>query len=241
MRFRKTNSFERFMQKIIFILLFFATGIYGYGQDTLPNVSVTRLGKKVLISWVNPFKNVTNINIQRSGDSLRGFTTIGSVLNVNTVTNGFVDTKEFIPSDQYYRLFVTFEGGGYQFTTSQRPAPDTSSFDVPVEYSNETVQTWFTPSRHVYTGKDNNVVIFLPAAPSRKYTVKFYEDDGTFLFEVQKVPASYLTVDKVNFGHSGLFRFELFQEGQIIERHKFYIPQDGKRMPVLDVNGYIVK
>lgn len=228
------------MKNLIILLFFSLIGFHSFGQDTLPRVSVTQLGKKVLVSWVNPFKNVTNINIQRSADSLRNFTTIGSVLNVNTETNGFVDTKEFIPSDQYYRLFITFEGGGFQFTTSHRPTPDTTSIEVPVENLNETVQTWFSPSSHVFTGRDNNVVISLPAAKTKKYSIKFYEDDGSFLFEIEKVPSPYLIVDKVNFGHSGLFRFELSSDGKVLERHKFYIPQDGKRMPVLDANGYIM-
>lgn len=229
------------MHKLFFIFLIIATSGSLQAQDTLPSVSVTQLGRKVLVSWVNPFGNVTNINIQRSADSLSHFTTIGSVLNVNTVTNGFVDTKEFIPSDQYYRLFISFAGGKYMFTTAHRPAPDTSLAEVDFQVPEQTVQTWFRPSRHVYTGKDNNVIISLPNAKTRKYSIRFYEENGTFLFEIPRVPETYLTMDKVNFSHSGLFNFELFDNGVIIERHKFYIPQDGKPMPLLDVNGYEVR
>ncbi|HSN09469.1 MAG TPA: hypothetical protein VLS85_10530, partial [Hanamia sp.] len=70
-------------------------------QDTLPKITVTELGKKVLVSWNNPFTNVTNISVQRSQDSLKNFTTIGSLLDVSPGINGFTDTKEFIPSNQY--------------------------------------------------------------------------------------------------------------------------------------------
>lgn len=224
----------------VFVFLFFAV-VQAFSQDTLPKVSVTQLGKKVLVSWINPFESVTAINIQRSGDSLKNFVSIGSVLNVNAQSNGFVDTKEFLPSDQYYRLFISFQGGNYIFTESHRPAADTMNISVDVSEQPVKVQTWFVPSHHVFAGKDNNVVIFLPDANKRKYSIKFYEDDGTFLFELKHIPESYLTMDKVNFAHSGLFRFELYDNKVLIEKHKFYIPKDGKAAPALDVNGYEVR
>ena len=230
--------------KKIFITLLLFTSIHqvSFGQDTLPKISVTQIGRKAVLSWVNPYINVTNINIQRSGDSLKGFTTIGSVINVNTRTNGFMDTKEFLPSDQYYRLFISFEGGAYIFTQSHRPIPDTSRAIVEIEYEEKSsVKTWFTPSRYIFTGKDNNIIISLPEATRKKYSVKFFEDDGTFLFEIKHIPLPFLTVDKVNFRHSGLFSFELYDNHLMVEKHKFHIPKDGKSIPALDVNGYELK
>ena len=223
---------------LLSFFLFLALQKVSFAQDTLPKITVTQLGKKVLVSWTNPYTYVTSINIQRSGDSIKNFTTIGSVLNVKTATNGFVDTKEFIPSDQYYRLFISFEGGNYIFTQSKRPTPDTQNISAEIIDYQQPVKTWFIPSRHVYTGRDNNVIISLPDAAKKNYSIKFFEDDGTFVFELKRIPASYLTLDKVNFMHSGLFNFELFENRIIIERHKVYIPKDGKPIPALDVNGY---
>ena len=108
---------------LIFILLSFQK--ISFAQETLPNITVTQLGKKVLVSWNNPFSNVVNINVQRSGDSLKNFKTIGSLLNVGPGINGFTDPKEFIPSNQYYRLFISFQGGSYIFTHSHRPGLET--------------------------------------------------------------------------------------------------------------------
>jgi hypothetical protein len=186
---------------------------------------------------------VTAINIQRSGDSLKNFTTIGSVLNVGPGINGFTDPKEFIPSDQYYRLFISFEGGSYLFSKSHRPGIDTlqqiPEIEKPVaKESSGFERNMFIPSNHVYTGKDNNVIISLPDAAKRKYSIKFFEPDGTFLFELKKIPENYLMLDKANFMHAGLFVFEIYDNHIIIERHKFYIPKDGKPMPALDINGY---
>ena len=229
------------MCKLFFILFFLlALQKISFSQDTLPNITVTQISNKVLVSWANAYTSVTNIGIQRSYDSLRYFTTIGSVLNVKAQTNGFIDSKEFMPA-QYYRLFISFEGGTYIFTASHRPGIDTLKVIPDVTENLKPVQTWFVPSKQVYTGRDNNIVMSLPDAGKNKYSVKFFEDDGTFLFEIKKITEPYLTVDKVNFIHSGLFKFELFDNGVPIENHKFYIPKDGKPIPPLDVQGYEVK
>ncbi|MEP6628403.1 MAG: hypothetical protein ABJA32_10485, partial [Ginsengibacter sp.] len=114
----------------LFIFLFLQNATFA--QDTLPKITVSQLGKKVLISWQNPYSYLTTINIQRSGDSLKDFKTIGTVLNVTSKSNGFVDPKEFIPSTQYYRLFISFEGGNYIFTESHRPAKDTQNITTAI-------------------------------------------------------------------------------------------------------------
>ncbi len=231
------------MFRLVFTLFFLlAVRLFAFSQDTLPKISVTQISGKVLVSWTNPFTSVTNIGIQRSYDSLKNFKTIGSVLNVLAPTNGFVDTKIFIPP-QYYRLFISFEGGSYIFTASKKPGEDTGTI-IPsnVEIVKPpVVQTWFVPSKDVFTDKDYNVVISLPDAVKKKYSLKFYEADGTFLFELKKIRENYLTLDKVNFVHAGLFNFELFDNGVVIERHKVYIPQDGRAIPPLDAQGYELK
>lgn len=235
------------MRKSIFIiLLFLVLTKISFAQDTLPKISVTQLGTKVLVSWVNPFNSLTTINIQRSYDSLKNFTTIGSVLNVSAKNNGFVDSKEYIPS-QYYRVFISFEGGTYMFTQSHRPGVDTGKKFAEINEIKEVikqgppVQTFFIPSKMVYTGKENNVIISLPDAGKKKYSIKFFENDGTPLFEIKKITEPYLTLDKVNFVHAGLFNFEVYADGVLVEKHKFYIPKDGQPMPALDINGYFMK
>lgn len=215
-----------------------------FAQDTLPKITVTQLGKRVLISWNNPFSNVAHINIQRSYDSLKNFKTIGSVLDVSPGINGFTDSKEFLTSPQYYRLFISFNGGSYLFSRSHRPGKDTlnnipqivkEQATAPVTAYNKNL---FVPSKHIFTGKDNNVIISLPDAAKNKYSIKFYEEDGTFLFELKKIVQNLLTLDKVNFRHSGVFIFELYDNRIIIERHKFFIPKDGQPMPLLDLDAH---
>ncbi|MEO8762690.1 MAG: hypothetical protein ABI416_00290 [Ginsengibacter sp.] len=226
----------------LFFLLAFQKA--SLAQDTLPNISVTQRSNKVVIAWTNTFTTATTINIQRSGDSLKNFTTIGSVLNVKARSNGFVDAKEFKVS-QYYRVFVSFEGGSYIFTKSHKPGLDTAKAITEVPEAPEVpqvpVKTWFVPSKRVYTGKDNNVIIDLPDADTKKYSIKFYEESGSLIFELKKVTESWLTLDKVNFSHAGLFNFEIYSDDVLVEKHKLYIPKDGKPFPVLDESGHEFK
>lgn len=84
----------------------------------------------------------------------------------------------------------------------------------------------FKASQYVYSDNAGNVVIQLPDAKTRSYTVKFFEDDNTFLFEVKQIKEPYLVVDKTNFMHSGWFKFELREDGKEKEQHKFFIPKD---------------
>jgi hypothetical protein len=229
------------MVKSLFILFcFLILQKISFAQDTLPDISVIQRSNKVLISWTNPFISLTTINIQRSYDSLKNFTTIGSVLNVKAKSNGFVDSKEFIPP-QYYRLFISFEGGTYIFTKSHRPGIDTLKAVAEITEVQQPVKTWFVPSKLVYTGRDNNVIIDLPDAERKKYSIKFFEEDGSLIFELKRITENYLTLDKVNFLHAGLFNFEIYSNDVLVEKHKVYIPKDGKPIPALDESGHEVK
>ncbi|HKP32372.1 MAG TPA: hypothetical protein VJT83_06580 [Chitinophagaceae bacterium] len=88
------------------------------------------------------------------------------------------------------------------------------------------VKEVYKPSLFVFTGRDGHVTIALPNVSSKKYNVKFFEDDATPIFEVKEVKESPLTLDKSNFMHAGWFRFELYENGQLKEKHRLYIPKD---------------
>ena len=115
------------MLKLLFFIVFgFAFAGTALAQDTLPRVSVKSTGNQIIVSWKNNYGAIiSNINIQRSRDSLKNFTTIGTVLNPLNKENGFVDRKPY-NLNMYYRVFVAFEGGTYVFSHSHRPVLDTT-------------------------------------------------------------------------------------------------------------------
>jgi hypothetical protein len=85
----------------------------------------------------------------------------------------------------------------------------------------------FMPSLHVFTGRDGYVSINLPEdMKAKKYSIKFFEEDGSFLFELKEIKERNFKMDKTNFYHAGWFGFELYESGKLIEKHKFYLTKD---------------
>jgi hypothetical protein len=81
-------------------------------------------------------------------------------------------------------------------------------------------------SPFVYTSKDGNVTIALADYNRKKYNVAFYETDSIPILEVKEINDPVLIVDKTNFGHSGWFRFELYEDGKLKEKNKLLIPRE---------------
>ena len=82
------------------------------------------------------------------------------------------------------------------------------------------------PSIYIFTNKDGYLSISLSDAKNKKYHLKFFEEDGSPLFEIHQVKEPLLTLDKSNFVHAGWFRFELFEDDKLKEKNKFYLPKD---------------
>ncbi len=84
----------------------------------------------------------------------------------------------------------------------------------------------YKPSKFVFTERDGNVKIVLPDASSKKYTIKFFDENNTAVLEIKLVKDSMLILDKANFIHSGWFKFELMEDGVLKEKHRLFIPKD---------------
>lgn len=228
------------MLKFILALFISFTAFNGItvAQDTLPKISVKNRDGKIIISWINTYgAKISNINIQRSFDSVKRFTTIGSVLNPLNKENGFVDSKPPV-GNIFYRVFVAFEGGDYIFTRSCRPVLDTSTQseteldmerkELERELQKQGTNNGFVPSKFVYTGKDNNVIISLTNAANQKFSIHFFDENDKPVFELHNIKEPYLILDKVNFLHSGWFKYHLFNNNIMLEKFKFFIPKDGR-------------
>jgi hypothetical protein len=223
------------MHKNLIVLFFFLIyHIHSFAQDTLPRLTVNYVSNNILVSWTNPFTSLTTINIQRSFDSTKNFKTIGSVLDVKNKRNGFVDPNP--PSyNMFYRIFLSFEGGTYIFTSSHMPVLDTSKVLPSLKSRQQsTAVTGFVPSKRVYTSRDNNVIVNLPEANHKKYVVKFFDENGISMFELNKISETYLTIEKVNFLHAGIFNFEVYEDGILVEKYKFSIAKEGKPLQIIN-------
>jgi hypothetical protein len=222
-------------------------------QQTLPSISVTNYNGKIIIDWKNAYAlPVANISIQRSYDSLKNYTTIGSVLNPQNQENGYSDAEPPY-NKMYYRVFIAFEGGAYIISPPVRPVKDNavadntlpqahfpwqidprtdSSFQAPPSITTipppPVRNIVVYPSMRIFTARDNNVVIYLPDATEKKYSVKFFDDSEKKIFELNSLKDEYLIIEKVNFVRAGWFYFELYEDGKLLEKNKFLVPKDGK-------------
>jgi hypothetical protein len=228
------------MKRLILITLFLASLVSQlHAQDTLPKFTVKNVGNdRIIIGWYNNFSNVTQISIQRSFDSLAGFKTILTVTDPLSPQNGYVDMNP-INDHMFYRLYIMHDNGHFLFSEPRKPVYDTlgtiantkytANIDQapPLTVNKPTPIPGFTPSQYVFTNSDGYVSIKLPNEEKpKKYSVKFFNEDGLLLFEIKEIKERFFKIDKTNFYHAGWFRFELYEDGKLVEKHKFYLEKD---------------
>ena len=248
----KIHIFLRFViMKRLLLLLFIAslaTVKSLIAQDTLPKFSVKNVGSnRIVIGWINTFETVRQISIQRSFDSTKNFKSILTVADPSIPENGYVDTKA--NNDRmFYRLYIMLDKGVYLFSDAKRPIFDTvvkkdaavktdlpgittpviisdSVVIGPVNGNNRPKAELYVPSKRIFTFKDGYVRIILPDETDKKYNIKFFSDDD-LLFELKDVKERDFKIDKANFYHAGWFKFELYENGELMEKNKFYIPKE---------------
>ncbi len=216
-------------------------------QDTLPNFSVKNVGNnRIVIGWINNFSTVRQISIQRSFDSTKNFKTILTVAEPTLPENGYVDTKAN-HDKMFYRLYIMFEKGAYAFSESKRPVIDTvtkresvkttlpgmntpviisdSVVLGPVNGNNRPKAEIYVPSKRIYTFRDGYVRIVLPQT-LKKYDIKFFTSKDELLFELKDVKEKSFKIDKANFYSAGWYKFELYEDGELLEKNKFFIPKE---------------
>ena len=81
-------------------------------------------------------------------------------------------------------------------------------------------------SGYIRKDKNNDLVITVPDTQSGKYKVRFFDENGRFLFEIKQIRDSLLIVEKLNFQHAGLFQYELYKGEGLMERNTFLIKND---------------
>lgn len=88
------------------------------------------------------------------------------------------------------------------------------------------VREAFKTSLYVFLNRDGYVNVSLPQVNEHRYRIKFSEENGAFLFEINHMRESPLILDKSNFIHAGWFLFELYEDDKLKEKNKLYLPKD---------------
>jgi hypothetical protein len=120
--------------------------------------------------------------------------------------------------------FCTFAATGvekYPPTFSSRPHiyPDFALYNR--DTSRERVH-----SAVVRHEKNGDVVISTPAGLRGRYRIRFFGEDKGLLFEIRQIQDPVLIVEKYNFGHAGLYQYELYCDKDLVERSNFRINPD---------------
>jgi hypothetical protein len=162
------------------------------GQSVLPGITVKNISGRIVISWRNDYKEpVVNLSIQRSYDSLKNYTTIGSVLNPQNVENGYAD--ESAPYNKmYYRIFISFAGGSYLFSEVRRPVKDSYPAPTisPADKPNSSV-TVVPQDPMIWINRDSSI-LKIPPIINKPDTV------ATSAIPVIKYPSSRIYTGKDN-------------------------------------------
>lgn len=221
------------------------------GQSVLPEISVKEERGRVIISWLNEYKlPINHIHVQRSYDSLRHYTTIGSVLNPGNLENGYADNHPPY-AKMYYRIMVSFQNGEYILTSPARPMKisrgeyvkyfwDLSSgrkadgrsalTDKLISPSDDKdrLPPGAVISKWLFLNKDNNPELHLPEAGQRKYRIRFTNESGKTIIEIREPAEETLIIEKVNFIKSGIFAYEILEAGKLVEKGQIEIGKDLK-------------
>jgi hypothetical protein len=88
------------------------------------------------------------------------------------------------------------------------------------------VREAFRTSSYVFLSRDGYINVSLPLINERKYRLKFFEENGALLFEINQMRESPLILDKANFVHAGWFLFELYEDNKLKEKNRLYLPKD---------------
>jgi hypothetical protein len=146
---------------LLFIGIFFTVVLRA--QDTLPRFTVAARGPgRILISWHNNYRYVSQISIQRSTDSLKDFATLLTVPDPKLPENGAVDKAPH--PNFFYRLFIVLDNGRYLFTPSRRPHSNISETPVAIKPDNA--------DESIIRSADTRVLFISPADNKTRTNIK---------------------------------------------------------------------
>ncbi len=117
------------MRRIIYtatmsILLLLMHPASASAQDTLPAFTAKEINGKTIIGWNNPDKELRQLIIQQSKDSLKGYQSIMSMPDPTSFSNGYL-VKSSDSIRYFYRIFYVKHNGRYFFTNSKKAIKET--------------------------------------------------------------------------------------------------------------------
>ena len=105
-------------------------------QPELPNINGSNQNTMALLSWTCQYDGIKYITVQRSADSVKGYTTIGNVERVQKGVQHFADGHP-MPGDNWYRLQIVFMNSNAPWTSNR--------VKIHVDSATVMLQQWVIP------------------------------------------------------------------------------------------------
>lgn|GEM_PF-6616947 len=173
-------------------------------QPDLPNIACVRTDSGVVLSWKCQYDGVSSVVVRRSADSMHHYDSIGTVADVR---RGIQQYRDMVPPAGrcFYKVTVVF-ASGLRWTSNHCSTGDTTDAATRI-------------SRYVHTNAfTGHVDVLMPPDDGKHlYSLHFFDEGGQLVLEVPVLRVSTTIIDRRNFPHRGVFRFQLYRDGEVYE------------------------
>ena len=223
------------MHRILFIffsLHFIVHTSIAQHRIQLPNVAIAQNKNTVELKWFCQYEGVHAISVERSLDSGENYERIGEP---NTIIKGeqvFTDTHPVCGSN-WYRVQLEFNSGllwnshiakiymdsSQYFFNKVEKANSITNLTVVSDTNIENIDAYsYFKSLYINTiPASGHVLVTIQDGDIHNYTIKFLDQNEHFLFQVDGIREKSYSIDKRNFPHKGVYKFQLYKNKEVLE------------------------
>ena len=234
------------MHRILLILLtiqFIVLTSYAQQRTQLPNVAIAQNKNTVELKWYCQYEGVHAISIERSLDSGENYQRIGEPNTINKGEQLFTDTHPVCGSN-WYRVQLEFNSGllwnsqvakiymdsnQYYFNRNNKnklleqdsllAQKNKKSLLVANDTNIDNIDAYsYFKSLYINTLPTNgNILVTINDGDIHNYSIKFLDQNEQFLFQVDGIKEKSYSIDKRNFPHKGVYKFQLYKNKEVLE------------------------
>jgi len=223
------------MRRLLYLILFssiYSLSSFAQQRAQLPNVAIAQNKNTVELKWFCQYEGVHAISLERSLDSGENYQRIGEP---NTIIKGeqiFTDTHPVCGSN-WYRVQLEFNSGllwnshiakiymdssQYYFNKVEK-VKTFSNLAVMSDTNIDNIDAYsYFKSLYINTLPSNgHIQVTLNDGDIHNYMIKFLDQYEHFLFQVDGIREKSYSIDKRNFPHKGVYKFQLYKNKEVLE------------------------
>jgi hypothetical protein len=227
----------------LFTIQFIVLTSYAQQRTQLPNVAIAQNKNTVELKWYCQYEGVHAISIERSLDSGENYQRIGEPNTINKGEQLFSDTHPVCGSN-WYRVQLEFNSGllwnsqvakiymdsnQYYFNRNNKnklleqdsllAQKNKKSLLVANDTNIDNIDAYsYFKSLYINTLPTNgNILVTINDGDIHNYSIKFLDQNEQFLFQVDGIKEKSYSIDKRNFPHKGVYKFQLYKNKEVLE------------------------